>query len=79
MSFSSFVLEWKFVLPSVCIQEIMIKYLEENMCHRKQYTIEHKFESVTGTIQLLSEIFLDSDFCYNYLHTQVTLNWLPYA
>ena len=29
--------------------------------------------------QLLSEIFLDSDFCHNYLHTPVTLNWLPYA
>ena len=27
------------------------------------------------TVQLLSEIFLDSDFCHNYLHTPVTLNW----
>ena len=26
-------------------------------------------------IQLLSEIFLDNDFCHNYLHTPDTLNW----
>ena len=30
-------------------------------------------------IQLLSEFFVDSDFCHNYLHTPVTLNWLPYS
>ena len=28
----------------------------------------------TVDIQLLSKIFLDSDFCHNYLHTQVVLN-----
>ena len=39
---------------------------------------ERKDESFLG-IQLLSEIFLDSEFCHNYLHTPVTLNWLPYA
>ena len=27
----------------------------------------------------LSKIFLDSDFCHNYLHTPVVLNWLPYS
>ena len=30
-------------------------------------------------IQLLPNFFLDSDFCHNYLHTPVILNWLPYA
>ena len=35
--------------------------------------------SIYNDIQLLSKIFLDSDFCHNYLHIPVTLNLLPYA
>ena len=35
--------------------------------------------NILESLQLLSEISLDSDFCHNYLHTPVTLNWLPYA
>ena len=42
--------------------------------------LEHIIVSnINKHIQLLSEIFLDSDFCHNYLHTSDTLNWLPYA
>ena len=29
---------------------------------------------VRGNVQLLSEIFLDSDFCHNYLQTPIKLN-----
>ena len=30
-------------------------------------------------VQLLPKIYLHSNFCHNYLHTPVILNWLPYA
>ena len=31
-------------------------------------------DSMDETVQLLPKIFLDSDFCHNYLHTPVVLN-----
>ena len=42
-------------------------------------TVEHVYKHMDSILQLLSEIFLDSDFCHNYVHNPVTLNWLPYA
>ena len=49
--------------------------------YSNRYAHLHSLTRVSNIwgIQLLSEIFLDSDFCHNYLHTPVTLNWLPYA
>ena len=35
--------------------------------------IERDFKTALTNIQLLSKIFLDSDFCHNYLHTPVGL------
>ena len=44
------------------------------------YALQSLFVSMSDVhIQLLPKNFLDSDFCHNYLHTPVILNWLPYA
>ena len=44
---------------------------------KKMYKVANGL--VPQYIQLLPRIFLDSDFCHNYLHTPVVLNKLPYA
>ena len=47
--------------------------------HRTSVSGEDVSSFFTIYVQLLPKFFLDSDFCHNYLHTPVILNWLPYA
>ena len=56
-------------------------YLRMVVCNMERIGLsvseEMSFENVDGRrmpVQLLPIIFLDSDFCHNYLHTPVVLN-----